>query len=54
MSDFAHYVTYRHDADRVRDRVEHTQRTGAPGHPRRATRRALARRLHTLADRLDG
>lgn len=53
MSDYGHYVTYRNSTDQVRDRVERTQRNGAPGQSRHLARRTLARRLHTLADRLD-
>jgi hypothetical protein len=54
MSDYGHYVTYRHDTDRIRDQVEMTQRSGGRARSRHLARRALARRLHTLADRLDG
>jgi len=54
MSDYGHYVTYRNSTDQIRDRVQLAQRSGAPGQANRSTRRALARRLHSLADRLDG
>lgn len=55
MSDYGHYVTYRNNADEIRERVERTQRTRPPGRSRRRSgRHALARRLHALADRLGG
>ncbi len=54
MSDYTHYVTYRNATNEIRDRVEQTQRSRVPTAPRRAGRHALARRLHALADRLDG
>jgi hypothetical protein len=53
MSDYGHYVTYRQTSDQVRSRVERTQRTALPGLTRRPARRALAHRLHRLADRID-
>jgi len=52
MSEYQHYVTYRNDTEQVRDRVERAQRTRLPGRNRPA-RQALARRLHSIADRLD-
>lgn len=54
MSEYGHYVAYRNATNEIRDRVERTQRTGRPGPPRRRPRQALARGLHSLADRLDG
>jgi hypothetical protein len=54
MSDYSHYVTYRNSTDQIRDRVQRVQRSGAPGQAGHPARRALARRLHSLADRLDG
>lgn len=54
MSEYSHYVAYRNAANEIRDRVEHTERSrGSVGPRRRTGRKALARGLHTLADRLD-
>mgnify|MGYP006179094001 FL=1 len=52
MSEYQHYVTYRNDTEQVRDRVERAQRTRLPGRSRPG-RQALARRLHSIADRLE-
>lgn len=54
MSEYQHYVTYRNETEQVRDQVERAQRTRLPGRRRRPGRQALARRLHSIADRLDG
>lgn len=48
------YLIDRNATDQIRERVERTQRTAARPRRRYAGRHALARRLHTLADRLDG
>lgn len=54
MSEYQHYVTYRNATDQIRERVEQTQRTGVPGQRRRhGGRKALARHLHSIADRLE-
>jgi hypothetical protein len=54
MSEFQQYVNYHTANDRIRERVEQTQRRGLAGQYRRhAGRRALARSLHSIADRLD-
>lgn len=53
MSDYGHYVTYRNDTDRLLERVERTERVRRPGRSSRPARRALARRLHAIADRLE-
>jgi len=52
VSEYQHYVTYRNNAEQVRERVERAQRTRPPGR-RRPGRQALARRLHSIADRLE-
>lgn len=55
MSEYGHYVAYRNATNEIRDRVETAQRSRAPGRPRRRNgRHALARGLHSIADRLDG
>lgn len=54
MSEYGHYVAYRNATDEIRERVETTQRRRPPGPPRRRPRHALAKGLHTLADRIDG
>ncbi|HEU4514151.1 MAG TPA: hypothetical protein VFR87_13680 [Nocardioidaceae bacterium] len=54
MSEYNHYVAYRTATDEIRDRVERTRRSrGGVGPRRRGGRKALARGLHTIADRLD-
>lgn len=53
MSEYEHYVTYRNAQDQIRERVAQTQRSGIPGQRRHPGRRALARRLHEIADRID-
>jgi hypothetical protein len=56
MPDYG-YLTERLAAQQIDERVEATRRRRVPGRPRRQprqTRHALARRLHDLADRLDG
>lgn len=52
MSEFS-YLADPTAAHEIRERVERKQRSRMPGRPRRAGRRALARGLHRLADRLD-
>jgi len=55
MSGLDQYMTYRNATDQIRERVEQTQRSAVVARRRRHPgRQALARRLHTLADRLDG
>lgn len=54
MSDYGHYVAYRNATNDIPDRVERTLRTREPGPPRRRSRRAIARGLHAIADRIDG
>jgi hypothetical protein len=55
MPEYDHYLNYTNAMGELRERVERTQRTKVPGAPRRRTgRHALARGLHSLADRLDG
>jgi hypothetical protein len=54
MSEYNHYVAYRNATDEIRDRVERAQRTrGRTGPGRRSRRQALARGLHSIADRLE-
>ena len=55
MSEHDYYVTYRLASDRIRERTQQTERTRTAG-PRalKGGRHAAARRLHALADRLDG
>jgi hypothetical protein len=54
MSEYNHYVAYRNATNEIRDRVEQTQRSrGGVGPRRRGSRKALARGLHSIADRLD-
>jgi hypothetical protein len=53
MDEYGHYVTYRNETDRIRSRVERRQRSRVAEAPRRGGRHALARGLHSLADRLD-
>lgn len=54
MSEYDYYVTYHNAHDQIRERVEATQRSRIPGQRRRRPgRRALARGLHSLADRID-
>jgi hypothetical protein len=54
MSGYDYYVNYSTANDQIRERVEQTQRSHLPGQrPRRHGRHALARRLHSIADRLD-
>lgn len=54
MSEYGHYVTYRNATDQIRERVEQRQRMQPSGRRRRhAGRKALARGLHSIADRLD-
>jgi hypothetical protein len=55
MTEYDHYLNYINAMNELRERVAHTQRTRDPGQARRRTgRQALARRLHSIADRLDG
>jgi hypothetical protein len=54
MSEYSHYVTYRNATNQIRERVEHAQRMRDADLPRRRGRKALARGLHSIADRLDG
>ena len=55
MSEYGHYVTYRNTTDEIRERVEQKQRSQFPSRRRRHPgRTALARGLHSIADRLDG
>lgn len=57
MSEYDTYVTYRNATDQIRERVQSTERARMAG-PRRSSRtpgrRALARRLHSIADLLEG
>ena len=54
MSEYDHYVTYRNAQDQIRERVARTQSAALPGKRRRHPgRQALARRLHSIADRID-
>ncbi len=54
MSEYDYYVTYRNANDQIRERVAQTQRSHVPGRRRRHPgRHAIARRLHSLADRID-
>ena len=54
MSDYEYYTSYRLATDRMRARAEQSERTRSAG-PRALPggRHAVARRLHSLADRLD-
>lgn len=52
MSDYAHYVAYRNATDEIRKRAEEVQRSHLRRR-RRTGREALARRLHSIADRLE-
>ena len=54
MTEYTHYVAYRNATNEIRDRVEQTQRRRGQAAPRRRSRHAIARGLHSLADRLDG
>jgi hypothetical protein len=55
MTEYDHYLNYTNAMNELRERVEHTQRTRVPGQARRRPgRQALARRLHSIAERLDG
>jgi hypothetical protein len=54
MSEYEQYVTYRNAQDQIRERVAQTQRPGLPRKRRKHPgRHALARRLHSIADRID-
>lgn len=53
MDEYGYYLTYRNATDRIRERVEQVQRSRPPGR-RRTGRHAVAQRLHSIADRLDG
>lgn len=53
MDEYGHYVTYRNATDQTRERTQRVERSGIP-HARHTGRKALARRLHSIADRLDG
>ncbi len=54
MSDYGHYVTYRNATDQIQERVEQAQRARLPRQRRRHPgRKALARGLHSIAERLD-
>ncbi len=54
MNDFS-YLTEKAAAARINERVEERRRSAIPGRTsRRANRHSLARRLHRLADALDG
>lgn len=54
MSAYDYYVTYHNAEDQIRERVARTQRSRVPGQRRRHPgRRALARRLHSIAERID-
>lgn len=54
MSDYEYYASYRLATDRIRASAEQSERTRTAG-PRALPggRHAVARRLHSLADRLD-
>jgi hypothetical protein len=55
MNEYDHYLNYTNELNELRERVERTQRTRLPGQSRRRpARHTLARRLHSIADRLDG
>jgi hypothetical protein len=55
MTEYDHYLSYTSSMEQLRERLERTQRTGVPAQARRRPgRHALARRLHSIADRLDG
>lgn len=54
MTEYIHYVAYRNATDEIRDRVERTERRRAAAVPRRRSRHAIAKGLHSIADRLDG
>ncbi|HSE10876.1 MAG TPA: hypothetical protein VLB29_19595 [Nocardioidaceae bacterium] len=53
MTEYDYYVTYRNANDQIRERVEQTRRARIPGQRRHPGRHALARRLHSIADRLE-
>ncbi len=54
MHEYGHYVAYRNATNEIRQRVEEVQHTRKPGPPWRRPRQALARGLHSLAERLEG
>jgi hypothetical protein len=55
MSEYGHYVTYRNTTRELREKAEEAQRAHLPRQRRRRTgREALARRLHSIADLLEG
>lgn len=55
MTEYDYYVGYQAAQDQIRERVQRTQRSRVPGQRRRGPgRRAIARGLHSLADRFDG
>lgn len=54
MTEYTHYVAYRNATNEIRDRVEQTERRRGQAPPRRRSRHALARSLHSIADRIDG
>jgi hypothetical protein len=53
MSEFS-FHTDKLAAQQIAERVAKAQRSTIPGSPRPHGRHALARRLHRVADRLDG
>jgi len=53
MSEYGHYVAYRTATEEIRQRAEEARRSHLP-RQRRRRRDSLARRLHSLADRLEG
>lgn len=55
MSEHDYYVTYRLATEQIRERTQLAERTRTAG-PRshKGGRHGIARRLHWLADRLDG
>lgn len=55
MSEYGHYVTYRNTTDELRAKAEEAQRSHLPRQrTRRTGREALARRLHSIAERIEG
>lgn len=54
MAEYDTYVTYRNATDQIRERVQRTERARLAGPRRNPGRRALARRLHSIADLLEG
>lgn len=53
MTEYDYYLTSFNANEQIRERTEHTRRALVPGQRRRPGRQALARRLHSIADRLE-